>query len=98
MSYELYKKMLRIRLVKDRLLALCGKGEAGDLHFSRGQEGIHCGVAAALRSTDFICSHHRTISPLLARGADLRGLIAASLVQSTGSNNPQPSQIPSIIP
>ncbi len=86
MSYELYKKMLRIRLVEDRLLALCGKGEAGDLHFSRGQEGIHCGVAAALRSTDFICSHHRTISPLLARGADLRGLIAELLGKSTGFN------------
>jgi acetoin:2,6-dichlorophenolindophenol oxidoreductase subunit alpha len=86
MTTSLYRQMLRIRLVESKLLAMCGKGEAGDLHFSKGQEGIHCGVAAALRKTDYVCSHHRTISPLLARGADLRGLIAELLGRKTGLN------------
>src|SRR4029077_1988553 len=43
------------------------RGEAGDLHFSRGQEAIATGVCAALRPTDHIVTHHRTIAHEIAK-------------------------------
>ena len=83
---ELYRKMLTIRLVEDRLQEYCLRGEAGDLHFSKGQEAISVGVCSALRPTDYIVTHHRTIAHEIAKGADLRGLIAEVLGKATGFN------------
>jgi len=64
---DLFRTMLTIRLVEERLQAMCMRGEAGDLHFSRGQEAIATGVCAALRPTDHIVTHHRTIAHEIAR-------------------------------
>jgi len=64
---DLFRTMLTIRLVEERLQAMCMRGEAGDLHFSRGQEAIATGVCAALRTTDHIVTHHRTIAHEIAR-------------------------------
>jgi TPP-dependent pyruvate/acetoin dehydrogenase alpha subunit len=64
---DLFRTMLTIRLVEERLQAMCMRGEAGDLHFSRGQEAIAVGVCAALRPTDHIVTHHRTIAHEIAR-------------------------------
>jgi pyruvate dehydrogenase E1 component alpha subunit len=78
--------MLLIRMVEERLAAMCKKGEAGDLHFSRGQEAISVGVCAALQPTDRIVTHHRTIAHAIAKGADLYPLIAEILGKRTGYN------------
>lgn len=67
MTADLFRTMLTIRLVEERLQAMCMRGEAGDLHFSRGQEAIATGVCAALRPTDHIVTHHRTIAHEIAR-------------------------------
>jgi len=67
MTIDLFRTMLTIRLVEERLQAMCMRGEAGDLHFSRGQEAIATGVCAALRPTDHIVTHHRTIAHEIAR-------------------------------
>jgi acetoin:2,6-dichlorophenolindophenol oxidoreductase subunit alpha len=64
---DLFRTMLTIRLVEERLQAMCMRGEAGDLHFSRGQEAIATGVCAALRPTDHIVTHHRTIAHEIAK-------------------------------
>ena len=82
----LYRKMLLIRMVEERLAAMCKKGEAGDLHFSRGQEAISVGVCAALQPTDRIVTHHRTIAHAIAKGAELYPLIAEILGKRTGYN------------
>lgn len=84
---SLIEKMMIIRLVEERLQKLCDQGEAGDLHFNKGQEAISVGVCAALRSTDHIVTHHRTIAHQIAKGADLRPLIAEMLGKSTGTNS-----------
>jgi TPP-dependent pyruvate/acetoin dehydrogenase alpha subunit len=82
----LYETMLTIRLVEDRLQEMCLRGEAGDLHFSKGQEAISVGVCAALRPTDHIVTHHRTIAHEIAKGAELYPLIAEVLGKRTGLN------------
>jgi TPP-dependent pyruvate/acetoin dehydrogenase alpha subunit len=83
---DLFRRMLTIRLVEDRLQQMCFRGEAGDLHFSKGQEAIAVGVCAALRPTDHIVTHHRTIAHEIAKGADLYRLIAEILGKRTGFN------------
>jgi TPP-dependent pyruvate/acetoin dehydrogenase alpha subunit len=83
---DLYKRMVTIRLVENKLQELCLKGEAGDLHFSKGQEAISVGVCAALRQSDCIVTHHRTIAHEIAKGAELHGLIAEVLGKATGIN------------
>ena len=85
-AIDLYRKMLTIRLIEDKLQQYCLTGEAGDLHFSKGQEAISVGVCSALRPTDYMVTHHRTIAHEIAKGADLRGLVAEVLGKSTGFN------------
>lgn len=82
----LYKRMVTIRLVENKLQEYCFRGEAGDLHFSKGQEAISVAVCAALKPTDYIVTHHRTIAHEIAKGADLYPLIAEILGKVTGVN------------
>lgn len=84
MNLELYKQMLTIRLLEDELQKLCLLGEAGDLHFNKGQEAIAVGACAALRPTDYIVVHHRTIAHALAKGVPLYPLVAEILGKATG--------------
>ena len=78
--------MLLIRTVEDRLQELCNEGLAGDLHFSRGQEAIAVGVCAAMRPTDYLVTHHRTIAHAIAKGVPLEPLLAEILGKSNGLN------------
>lgn len=83
---KLYRKMLLIRAVEDRLQSYCDQGLAGDLHFNKGQEAIAVGVCAALTRWDRMVTHHRTIAHQIARGAELEPLIAELLGKRTGVN------------
>lgn len=81
---EVYERMLTIRLLEDELQKLCFEGEAGDLHFSKGQEAISVGVCEALKPTDYIVTHHRTIAHSIAKGVPLKPLVAEVLGKATG--------------
>ncbi len=78
--------MLLIRALETRLQELCDIGEAGDLHMSTGQEAIAVGVCAALRDTDYLVTHHRTIAHAVAKGVPLEPLVAEVLGKPTGLN------------
>lgn len=80
------EQMLVIRLLEDRLQELCNQGLAGDLHFNKGQEAIAVGVCTALRETDYVVTHHRTIAHAIAKGVPLRPLVAELLGKRTGMN------------
>ena len=84
MDDSLYRQMLLIRVLEEELQKLCDQGEAGDLHFNRGQEAIAVGVCAALRKTDYIVCHHRTIAHAVAKGVPLKPLVAELLGKATG--------------
>lgn len=90
---NLYGLMLTIRGVEARLQKLCDAGEAGDLHFNKGQEACSVGVCAGLGQDDLIVTHHRTIAHQIAKAACvqtkfarpfLHGLVAEILGKSTG--------------
>ena len=83
---RLYKKMLTIRLLEDELQRLCLSGEAGDLHFNKGQEAISVGACAALGPGDYMVTHHRTIAHSIAKGVPLGPLVAELLGKATGIN------------
>jgi pyruvate dehydrogenase E1 component alpha subunit len=82
----LEEQILFIRLVEDRLQELCLEGLAGDLHFSKGEEAISVGVGAALRPTDYVVTHHRTIANAITKGVPLQPLLAEILGKAGGIN------------
>src|SRR3990167_9800788 len=83
---KLHDQMLLIRLLEDRLQVLCDQGLGTDLHFSKGQEAISVGVMAALRETDYVVTHHRTIAHAIARGVPMKSLVAELLGKAEGIN------------
>ncbi len=86
-EYEVYRKMLTIRLLEEELQRLCYTGEASDLHFNKGQEAITVGACAALSPTDYIVTHHRTIAHSISKGVPMKELISELLGYSTGHNH-----------
>ena len=84
-SSTLIEQMLLIRAVETRLQEMCNSGELGaDLHMNTGQEAIAVGVCSALRETDYVVSHHRTIAHAIAKGVPLDGLVAELLGKPSG--------------
>lgn len=79
-------QMILIRVLEEELQKLCDQGEAGDLHFSRGQEAISVGAMAALRDTDYVVTHHRAIAHAVAKGIPLYPLVAELLGKPDGLN------------
>ena len=74
---SLYRSMLRLRHVEERLAALYKEGEMRTpTHFGVGQEAVAVGVCDALRSDDVVYSHHRCHTHYLAKGGELLGLVA----------------------
>ena len=79
-------QMFLVRHIEDRLQGLCLEGLAGDLHFSKGQEAISAGVCAALRRTDYVVAHHRTIAHAIVKGVPLVPMLAEVLGKAGGLN------------
>lgn len=82
----LYEQMVLIRVLEEELQKLCDAGEAGDLHFNRGQEAIAVGAIAALKDTDYVVAHHRTIAHAVAKGIPLESLVGELLGKHDGLN------------
>mgnify|MGYP001289354252 CR=1 FL=1 len=82
---ELYKKMLTIRKFEDRVRRLYADGEIpGFVHLYTGQEAIAVGACANLNDTDYITSTHRGHGHAIAKGANLRFMMAELFGKKTG--------------
>lgn len=82
---ELYRQMLRIRSLQERIEAEYHLDEMKTpVHLCIGQEAVAVGVCAALRPDDYIMSNHRGHGHYLAKGGDLRALVAELFCRSTG--------------
>ncbi|MQF94306.1 MAG: thiamine pyrophosphate-dependent dehydrogenase E1 component subunit alpha [SAR202 cluster bacterium] len=57
------------------------------VHFCIGQEAPPAGVAASLRSDDYVFTGHRSHGYYMAKGGGLNGLFAELYGKSTGSNH-----------
>lgn len=80
-----YRGMLRIRLIEEALADRYTEQEMRcPMHLCIGQEAIATGVCAALEPSDVIYSNHRAHGHYLAKGGDLKAMVAELYGRSTG--------------
>jgi pyruvate dehydrogenase E1 component alpha subunit len=80
-----YKLMLRIRFHEEAIKILFTQGKiGGTTHLYIGQEAIAAGVVAQLRKDDFISSTHRGHGHMLAKGGELKPMLAEILGRADG--------------
>ncbi|MGQ0568493.1 MAG: thiamine pyrophosphate-dependent dehydrogenase E1 component subunit alpha [Armatimonadota bacterium] len=79
------RTMLLIRSFEEKADELFAAGRVhGTMHLSIGQEAVPTGTCAALRPDDYILSTHRGHGHCLAKGADIRRMMAEFLGKETG--------------
>ncbi|RLI28081.1 pyruvate dehydrogenase (acetyl-transferring) E1 component subunit alpha, partial [Candidatus Bathyarchaeota archaeon] len=82
---EMYRKMLQIRLFEEKVFELYGQNMVpGTIHLYAGQEAVAVGVCSTLRKDDYITSTHRGHGHCIAKGADLKRVMAEILGKRTG--------------
>lgn len=82
---SLLYQMLRIRKLQLRIESEYHLDQMKTpVHLCIGQEAVAVGVCASLRRDDFISSNHRGHGHYLAKGGDLKGLVAELYGRSTG--------------
>jgi len=82
---SLYKTMLKIRLCEESLVEPILKGKIKTpCHLYTGEEAIATGVCAALDKNDYIFGNHRSHGHYIAKGGNLKQLIAEIYCKETG--------------
>lgn len=72
-----YLDMLRIRVIEEELAAYYAEQEMRcPVHFCIGQEAVSVAVCRTLRKQDTVMSTHRSHGHYLAKGGDLKGMVA----------------------
>ncbi len=83
----LYHRMRLIRRFEERVAAQVDANEiAGVCHEYVGQEAVATGVCAALRDDDIITSTHRGHGHIIAKGGQVRYMLAELFGRTTGYN------------
>lgn len=83
---SLYVAMLRMRRIEEKIAELLS-GEPEiicPVHLYIGQEAVAAGVCAHLRKEDYVFSTHRSHGHYLAKGGDIRALVAELYGRVTG--------------
>jgi TPP-dependent pyruvate/acetoin dehydrogenase alpha subunit len=84
---DLYRTMRTIRRFEERIVDLVNANEiAGVTHEYVGQEAVATGVCAALRADDIVTSTHRGHGHVIAKGAEVRRMMAELLGRVDGLN------------
>ena len=74
---DMHRRMVRIRLFEEAAGRIFeAGGMPGFIHLYVGQEAVAAGVCAALRPDDQISSTHRGHGHLVAKGGDLKRMMA----------------------
>jgi pyruvate dehydrogenase E1 component alpha subunit len=82
---DIYRKMVTIRLFEEKIIDLYARGLVPGLaHLYVGEEAIAVGVCANLRDEDFITSTHRGHGHVIAKGAELKYMMAELFGKKTG--------------
>jgi len=82
---ELYFEMLRIRMVEEKIAELYSEQEMRcPIHLSIGQEAVAVGVCEHLDQKDIVMSAHRAHAHYLAKGGDLKSMLAELYGKATG--------------
>jgi len=82
---ELYQMMLRIRRFEEKVMDLYARQIVpGIVHLYVGEEAVAAGVCENLRDDDYITSTHRGHGHCIAKGGELRSMMAELFGKSTG--------------
>ncbi|HEX5444985.1 MAG TPA: thiamine pyrophosphate-dependent dehydrogenase E1 component subunit alpha [Pirellulales bacterium] len=88
LTRQLYRTMLRIRLVEKGIAASYAEQQMRcPVHLCIGQEAIASGVCQLLGNDDLVLSTHRAHGHYLAKGGDLRAMLAEMHGKATGCAN-----------
>ncbi len=87
MCREAYRQMRLIRRFEERVIQLVNANEiAGTTHEYIGEEAIAVGVCSTLKQTDIIASTHRGHGHIIAKGGDVKRMMAELFGRVTGYN------------
>ena len=82
---EMYRKMLAIRLFEERIVDLYARGLVPGLaHLYVGEEAVAVGACSNLTDRDYITSTHRGHGHVIAKGAELKFMMAELFGKKTG--------------
>ncbi len=82
---SMYKTMLRIRRFEERVEELVFSGAlSGFVHLYIGEEAVATGVCASLTESDYVTSTHRGHGHVIAKGGDVRLMMAELFGKETG--------------
>jgi pyruvate dehydrogenase E1 component alpha subunit len=82
---EMYTKMVEIRNFEEKVFELYGRNLVpGTIHLYAGEEAVAVGVCSNLRKDDYITSTHRGHGHCIAKGAQLKKIMAEILGKKTG--------------
>ena len=85
LQLRLYTTMLRIRIFEERVADLLEANEVKcPVHLYIGQEAIAAGICAALQQDDYIFGTHRSHGHYLAKGGNMRQMMAELFGKRTG--------------
>jgi pyruvate dehydrogenase E1 component alpha subunit len=84
---DMYEQMVQIRLFEEELIKLIGMGKSlGAVHLYVGEEAVAVGVCSTLQDDDYIVSTHRGHGHCIAKGVDLKYMMAELFQKKTGTN------------
>jgi pyruvate dehydrogenase E1 component alpha subunit len=82
---DIYERVLRIRRFEEQVGKLFATGQLpGLVHLYIGAEAVGAGVCAALRTDDYIISTHRGHGHVIAKGGDMKKMMAELFGKVTG--------------
>jgi pyruvate dehydrogenase E1 component alpha subunit len=82
---DAYRRMRTIRMFEEKLNDLVMAGKlSGFLHLYAGEEAVAVGVAAHLTDRDYFASTHRGHGHCIAKGVDVKAMMAELFGRSTG--------------
>ncbi len=85
LQLEMLRKMMLIRGFEERVKQVYAAGlMAGLAHLYDGEEAVAAGACAALADTDYITSTHRGHGHCIAKGGDVRRMMAEVMGRRTG--------------
>jgi 2-oxoisovalerate dehydrogenase E1 component len=73
---DLYKKILKPRLIEEKMLILIRQGKVSKWFSGIGQEAISVGITAALDETEYVLPMHRNLGVFTARDIPLHRLFS----------------------